>query len=170
MGPIEILFLTVIAIFGVIGIVRGLQRELGVTTMLLVALSIITLSETFLEPRLSKALGFDPNAANVMTTQAIIYTTILFVITFIAYQGETLTFPGGGPSPILALLVGLINGYFFAGTIWYYWNRAGWPAGLVVPPFDQFYDAMLRILPPAILPWWFFVSMLILMLLLRVLK
>ncbi len=170
MGPIEVLFLTVIVIFGVIGIVRGLQRELGVTTMLMVALSIVTLSTTFVEPRLESRFGISPTAPNVLTTQAIIYTVIMIVITFIAYQGETLVFPGGGPSPVLAFLIGLINGYFFAGTIWFYWNRAGWPAGLVTPPFSQFYDAMVKILPPAILPWWFFVTMLILMLILRVLK
>jgi hypothetical protein len=170
MGPIEILFLTVMVIFGVIGIVRGYQRELGVTTMLMVALSIILLSQTFLEPRLEKALGVDGNSADVKTTQAMIYSLILIVITFIAYQGETLVFPGGSPNAILGLLVGLLNGYLFAGTLWYYWDRAGWPLGLVTQPYTQFYSAMLKILPPAILPWWFFVSVLILMLILRVIR
>ena len=42
MGPVEVVFLVVIGIFGAIGVVRGSQRELGVTTMLLLALFVIT--------------------------------------------------------------------------------------------------------------------------------
>ena len=41
MGPIELLFLVVIGLFGAIGVVRGYQRELGVTTMLLLTLFVI---------------------------------------------------------------------------------------------------------------------------------
>ena len=41
MGPIELLFLVLIGLFGAIGVVRGYQRELGVTTMLLLTLFVI---------------------------------------------------------------------------------------------------------------------------------
>ena len=41
MGPIEIVFLLLVAVFIVIGIVRGYARELGVTTMLLIALFVL---------------------------------------------------------------------------------------------------------------------------------
>ncbi len=170
MGPVEIVFLVVIAIFGVIGIVRGYQRELGVTTLLVAALAGVTLLEQFVGPRLNQAYGAIGGAGNEATTQAVLVTLFLFLIVFIAYQGETLVYPGGGSNGLISFLVGLVNGYLFAGTIWYYWNKAGWPGGLVHPPFTAAYDAMVKLLPPAILPWWFFVGLLILMLILRVIR
>jgi hypothetical protein len=42
MGPVEGVFLAIIAMFGAIGVVRGWQQELGVTTMLLLALFVIS--------------------------------------------------------------------------------------------------------------------------------
>ena len=41
MGPIEFVFLTLFLIFGIIGVMRGYGRELGVTTMLLLALFVL---------------------------------------------------------------------------------------------------------------------------------
>ena len=41
MGPVEVVFLILIGLFGAIGVVRGWQRELGVTTMLLITLFVI---------------------------------------------------------------------------------------------------------------------------------
>ncbi len=41
MTPVGIVFLVVMLLFGVIGIVRGVAKELGVTTMLLLALMVL---------------------------------------------------------------------------------------------------------------------------------
>ncbi len=170
MDPIEIIFLILIAIFGIIGLIRGFNRELGVTTMLFAALAAITLGEHFLEPQLNQFFAAIAGPSNAAITQAITYTVFLIIIVIISYQGETLAFPSNVVSPPLGLLVGLVNGYLFAGTVLYYWGLAGWPFQWVVHTYDQFYQALLKIAPPVILPWWFFVVMLIVMLIARVIR
>ena len=41
MGPIEITFFVMVAIWALIGVIRGYNRELGITTMLLIALFVL---------------------------------------------------------------------------------------------------------------------------------
>jgi hypothetical protein len=52
-------------------------------------------------------------------------------IVFASYAGRTLDFAGkplrAPEGTILSLLVGLLNGYLVAGTIWYYANLYGYP-------------------------------------------
>jgi uncharacterized membrane protein required for colicin V production len=170
MEPIEISFLILIAIFGLIGLVRGFNRELGVTTMLFAALAAITLLEHFLGPQLDQFFSAIAGPSNAAITEAVIWTIFLVIIVFISYQGETLAFPGGSASPVLGLLLGLLNGYLFADTIFYFWSLAGWPFPWVVHTYDQLYAAMVKLAPVVLLPWWFFVTMLIIMLIARVLR
>lgn len=172
MGPIELLFLVVTAIFGVIGLVRGYQRDLGVTTMLFIALFIIEF--TFTEPLGTRVAAFltgrGVTESQLVTVQALVACTILIVLTFISYQGITIVFPGSGANVFVSLLVGLLNGYLFAGSIWYYLAQADWPLGKVVPDYTALYDFLVQILPPAIFGWQFFILMAVGLLILRNLK
>jgi hypothetical protein len=168
MTPIEITFLILIVIFGVIGMARGYHLGLGITTMLFAALSLIFLGEYKLGPQLDALFSAIAGPGNANVVQAIVYTLFLIFIVFVSVQGEILVFPGGGNSPLLGLLVGLVNAYLGLGSIFYYWSVAGWPFPWVVHTYDQLYAALVRIMPPAILPWWFYVVMLIIMLVLRV--
>ncbi len=172
MGPVEILFLSIIAIFGVVGIVRGYHRELGVTTMLLVALFVTEFVPVYLGSYLNRFVGqaTDGSAAQIARTTDLIWILVLIVITYISYQGETLTFPGAGSNAFLGLLIGLLNGYLFAGSIWYFLAGAGWPGLHVVPPFSPLYDFLFKVLPPAVLTWQFLIIVVALMLILRVWK
>jgi hypothetical protein len=60
-----------------------------------------------------------------------LYVGIFLAIVFASYAGKTLDF-GGKPlrapeGTILSVLVGLLNGYLVAGTIWYYAQLYNYP-------------------------------------------
>ena len=172
MGPIEILFLVVIGLFGAIGVVRGYQRELGVTTMLLLALFII---EFFMATTLGDRVTGVLSNAGVSETQidTIVDLTacvVLLIVTFISYQGLGLVYPGSGRNNFLSLLIGLLNGYLLAGSIWWYLQNAGWPFARVTEPFTSAYDFLVQLLPPEIFGWQFFILVAVAMLIIRVIR
>jgi hypothetical protein len=169
-GPVEVVFLVMVAIFIVIGIVRGFPRELGVTTMLLIALFVL---EFFFERYLTsidKALAIATGQEAVSSAQAWLYVIILLVVTFISYQGQTLIYPGTGGKLFFDAGVGLLNGYLLAGSIWYYLAAAGWPGLPVVQTYTPIYMAMVRLLPPAVFSWPYFIGLAVILLIARVWK
>ena len=95
MGPIGLVFLVVMLLFGVVGIVRGVAKELGVTVMLLAALMVLQLMDSMFKARitqmLNQAFGIPPSS--VPAFLAICSALFLMLITFISYQGMTITYP-----------------------------------------------------------------------------
>lgn len=172
MGPIEITFLVMVAIWGAIGIVRGYPRELGVTLMLFVGLFVLVFIDSKMCDQLSKLLEFvvGPDPYKQAALKAAAYSLFLVFMVFISYQGDILVFPARGSSSFVSWLVGLLNGYLFAGSIWYYMALANWPFGLIHPPFTAFYEALSKILPPAIFSWQVLIALIVIMLILRVIK
>jgi len=172
MGPIELLFLTIFGLFGAIGVVRGYQRELGVTTMLLLALFVI---EFFMATALGDRVTALLSKANVSETQiativALTACATLLFVTFISYQGLGLIYPGSGRNNFLSLLIGLVNGYLLAGSIWWYLQSAGWPLGKVTEDYTAVYDFLVQLLPPEIFGWQFFILVAVAMLIIRVIR
>ena len=172
MAPVEIAFLLIIALFGLIGAVRGFNREIGVTVMLLIALLVLQLLDSVFVGFRDKVLTFiaGPDQAAQLTARAILYGLFLIVITFISYQGETLTFPTASPSGTLGFFAGLLNGWLFAGSIWYFSAAANWPFIPVCCDYDPLYQALSKLLPPAVLTWQYLIVMIVIMLILRVWK
>jgi len=172
MGPIEIVFMVMVALFGAVGIVRGYARELGITTMLLLALWVLKFVDTEFSDRVNKLLALlvDGSAITQVTAKALIFCGFLIVIVFISYQGITLSFPGQGKSLVFSLGSGLLNGYLFAGSLWYYLGTANWPFLEVSPPYSDFYQFAWQILPPKILPWPYLIGLAVFMLIMRVVK
>ncbi len=174
MGPVGIVFLTIALIFGAIGIVRGYVRELGVTTMLFVGLLALELLAGPLEVRfasfLTTVFGVSPDA--IPGIMALIASGFLSIIVFISYQGVTLGFPGKGENWLLGLCVGLLNGYLYAGSLWYYLQKAGWPLlnTVITPEYSQLNQAIQKLLPPAIFSWQILVFLVVFMLIMRVWK
>lgn len=181
MGPIEILWGSLIVVFGLIGIVRGFLKEIGVTTVLVFLLFILT----FFKKEL--ALGMDMLVATLRISpldgpQANLvrfatYSGIIIFITFISYQGETLTFEGRplvGPLGIsLSLLVGLLNGYFVIGSLWHYLHILDYPIslfGLFEQPLSPFAQAVIPLLPEALIPSFGFLAIAAFLLFVRVLR
>lgn len=172
MGPIELLFLTIFGLFGAIGVVRSYQRELGVTTMLLLALFII---EFFMATSLGDRVTGVLSNAGVSETQIativdLTACTVLLIVTFISYQGLGLVYPGSSRNNFVSLLIGLVNGYLFAGSIWWYLDNAGWPFTKVTEPFTPVYEFLVQLLPPEIFGWQFFILVAVAMLIIRVIR
>ncbi len=172
MGPIELIFLTLFVIFGIIGVIRGYGRELGVTTMLLLALCVLEfLSERYLIP-LNKVLKIvardDP--ATLADARSLLFCAILIVVAYISYEGETLSFPGKRGQLLFDLGSGLLNGYLFAGSLWYYLHAAEWPLLNLTGPYTPFYNLMVKLLPPQVFEWQYLVGLAVIMLIARIWK
>ena len=172
MGPIELVFLVMIALFGIVGVVRGYARELGVTTMLLIGLLVLVFIDKEFHAGLVRFLAalVGDSTMTQATTKALIFCVFLTIIIFISYQGETLSFPGRGANHVFGLGAGLLNGYLYAGSLWYYLGNANWPLLNISEPYSQFYQLAWNVLPPNILPWPYLIGLAAFMLIMRVLK
>ena len=172
MGPIELLFLVLVALFGGIGLVRGYQRELGVTTMLLLGLFVIGFfSATVLGDRCTTVLtNLGLSQTDIKTLVNLTACGVLLLVAFISYQGLGLIYPGSGQNHFVSLLVGLIDGYLLAGSIWWYLQDAGWPFAKVTTTYTSLYEFLVQLLPPATLSWQFCILVAVTMLIIRVVK
>jgi uncharacterized membrane protein required for colicin V production len=133
MIPVEYLWLTLILVFGITGMVRGLWKELGVTTILLLSLFVLR----FAWERVgSQIIGALPVQASTETVMALYYVITISFIAFISYEGITLRFPiqemKGIGKALFGLPGGLLNGYLIIGTLWDAINQAAY-FGLGVP-------------------------------------
>jgi len=172
MGLVELVFGLLVVIFAAIGVVRGYARELGITTMLLLALFVIEFTDENMRPLVSRALEFiaGRNLADQATTKALIYAGFLTLIVFISYQGTTLTFPGAGKSFAYSLGAGLLNGYLYSGSMWWYLGNANYPFVNISKDYSAIYKLAWELLPPHILPWYYVIGLAVFMLIMRVLK
>ena len=165
MGPIEIMWVVLIIIFGIIGLVRGFLKELGVTTVLLVILFALDRWGSTVAGYALRGLGYaglslaSEPAKNV--AQAAVYVIVILIGSFVSYHGETLTFQGtqlkGMFGALMGLAIGLVNGYLIVGAIWYYINEFDYPLGLVSQPLSPVAQQLVQVLPlnllPALLPF-----------------
>jgi len=184
MGPVELTFFIVLGIFALIGAVRGVSRELGVTLMLLIGLMVLLLIDEYLLDNIYSFLNvlFPGNTALQMSIVALINTAFMIIIAYISYEGRTISFSsvpllsdfvkssGGSGGTFLGFLAGTVNGYLLAGTIWYYLACADRPLSNISAPFSDLYYAISAILPPNIFEWWYVVILIVLLLLIKVWK
>jgi hypothetical protein len=174
MTPVGVVFLIVMLLFGVIGIVRGVAKELGTTTMLLAALMVLQLTVSMFAPQIASFLNqvFGVSPTSVPTILAVCSALFLALVTFITYEGVTLVFPIKSTSWFLGLGIGLINGYLFAGSMWYYLQKAGWPLlhSVVKPEYSQLNETLIKLMPPAIFSWQALLLMVVALLILRIWK
>lgn len=180
MGPIEAYFLTLMLIFGVIGLVRGFLKELGVTITLLLAMYVLAEFDDLVFGLLNRALQFQGTPRENLVKFNIVLILMLFV-TFISYEGETLAFAGTPPRGALGRALnfgsGVFNGYLLWGTVWYYLHTLDYPVqqlGLFQPPLSDFARAFVQILPqnlpPADLVGEYFLGLAVFLILLRVIR
>src|SRR5688572_4926283 len=136
MGPVELIFISIGLVITLIGLARGYVKELGSTLIILVAIFILTFFEdqlTALVTGIGNALGSDADAGGNELLLSITYSVIFIIIVFGAYSGRTLNFSGSPAPPpqgtLISLLIGLLNGYLIAGTLWYYQDAYNYPIG-----------------------------------------
>jgi uncharacterized membrane protein required for colicin V production len=163
MIPIEIYWGTLIIVFAIVGMGRGLAKEIGTSAVLLLSLFALYEGQTlildnFLENPPVDALASAPQG----TMLAIYYGVSIIFVAFISYQGITLQFPISTQSGVVkwffGYLGGLFNGYLIIGTIWDAFNVAdyfGWKApGLGVPisqTLSDLHNAIVDFLPISLL-------------------
>ena len=182
MGPFEFLWLTVFIIFVFIAFVRKYNCELGTTTLIFVTLFLITYLSL---PRMPMVLN--------SVYQKLFHTTLpprqmqhlmasglsisFIAIIFSSYAGDTFAFKGkpakGIRGFIYNLLVGMLNGYLIAGTLWYFQDYFEYPItdfGLLQLPLTPLGETIAGYLPPYVVPPIFWAILTAIMLLFRVRK
>jgi hypothetical protein len=148
-----IVFYMFLAIFAVIGSMRGWAKELLVIFSIIVALALIWILENLM-PVVSTVIKSNPLISYWVRT------LIVLGMTFFGYQSPKISrFAKAAErrdriqDVLLGLFLGFFSGYFVFGTLWYYAYKAGYP-GLVdyiVDPKGTTIDTtkrILEILPP----------------------
>jgi len=159
----EVLWISLIIVFGLIGVVRGFLKEIGVTTVMVFLLFVIAFFNKQVVQLLDILVALfrispaDGPQANLLRFG--VYGGIIAIVAFISYEGETLTFQGRAiPGPLgiaLNLLSGLLNGYLIIGSLWYYMHILDYPIalfGLFEKPLSPVAMAMVTALPQALIP------------------
>jgi len=144
MGPIEILWATVLTFFVFIALVRGYHKELGVTIVLLATLWVLKQAEIIVVKKpttgIYGSMYLALSKSNPLHTNLIpesnalkmyLFLGVLVLIVLASYRGRTITLSGtptkGHARGLLDIAVGAVNGYLFAGTAWYYMALFGYP-------------------------------------------
>ena len=163
MTPVESLWIVLVVLFGIVGIVRGFLKELGITLVLIVLLFGLTR----LDANLKRLLDMAANVTRVQavsrwyenpTAWLIFYAGIILGVMYVAYQGYVIKYPGNEPrgmqATLLGLMVGLINGYLFVGSLWYYIDKYKQPLqtwGIIQGDYSALAQKLMKILPPDLL-------------------
>ncbi|GAB4403694.1 MAG: hypothetical protein Kow00123_15030 [Anaerolineales bacterium] len=181
MGPIEVLWGSLVVVFGLIGLVRGFLKEVGVTTVLAFLLFLLT----FFAKQITQALDMlvalvrisPPDSPQANLVRYGVYAGVIIMTAFISYQGETLAFEGRPvPGPfgiILNLVIGLWNGYLIIGSLWYYMHQLNYPIslfGLFQQPLTPAATVMVTLLPEALIPAYGFLALAAFLIFMRVVK
>ena len=164
-----------------IAMARGYHRELGATSIMLVGLIFLSLLTDVLHlDELLRALLQSPppddmsarDSANMILM--LTYQLIFLSITFAGYSGRVLAWEGtplkGMARAGLNVVVGLINGWLVAGTLWYYMDRFEYPVSetIVRLPLTPFAQEAVKYLPPAVLSFTSLIIILVVLLIVRV--
>jgi hypothetical protein len=140
MGPVEAVFLVIQIIFAMIGVARGYARDLGNTVILMTVIFILAYFQDrivdLVETIGTNLFGLQPGSDQMNMLLLLTFWLVFIGVVFASYAGKTFDFPGRQVAPpfgtLLSLLVGLLNGYLIAGTLWYYLNLFSYPGGQIV--------------------------------------
>lgn len=156
MISLVVVFWMFIALFGLVGGMRGWARELLVTSSLILGVFLLAILETYIVP------FRDSMSLQTPGTQVVVRGGLLVLLAFFGYQTPNLRAlqPKMARERVeeilLGLLLGLLNGYLLIGSIWYFLHQAGYPTNLVIAPGEGSeltaqIAAYISYLPPAVL-------------------
>jgi hypothetical protein len=150
MMTLTAVFWMYVLLFGVIGAFRGWAKELLVIFSILLAIAIDTVLLTYVD-----------SVRIIMTskpgiTQFALRSGLLLTMTYFGYQTPNLPAFASGKfareklqDMLLGAALGLINGYFIAGSLWFYMNQANYPLPYVTAPTDPAVVATyMKYMPP----------------------
>ncbi len=151
MVSLDILFWIFIAVFALIGAIRGWAKELLVTFSVFMALFCINVLETQVGAIKSYLVN------NPVTSQVWLRLIVLTAVVFFGYQ--TPNFPRIAEhnrfmrehfqDAVLGLLLGGFNGFLIFGSIWHFLHAANYPFTIIIPPIagTPAGDAAMKLIP-----------------------
>ncbi len=157
MVSLVVVFWMYVILFGIIGAMRGWAKELLVTFAVILALFFITVIEVFV-PFIRDVLSFGNGAPLFWIRVGITALLVLF-----GYQTPNIPKLAGTnrfarerlQDVLLGIFIGMVNGYFVMGSVWWFLNDAKYPFPTVVsvPTGDllTLVDKYMTVLPPALL-------------------
>ncbi|MBU2611748.1 MAG: CvpA family protein [Chloroflexi bacterium] len=152
---LTIVFYMYVALFGLIGAMRGWAKELLVVFSVILALTFTTLIERYV-PFVRDVLPGDSSALFWLRS------ALLVVLVIFGYQTPHIQrFAPKMKSEklqdvMLGIFLGAINGYLIFGTLLFYMSEAKFPFGIITPPvagtpMGQAVLDLLEVLPPRLL-------------------
>lgn len=154
MMTITFVFWLLVALFAIVGAMRGWAKELLVTFAVIVGLFLITVLERFVPFMRDTLTG---------TGRFWMQTLIIMVLVFFAYQTPQLArLAASGrfvrehlQDTLLGLFLGALNGFLIFGSVWYYMHEAGYPFDYIAAPQSgtALGDAALKLIP-LLAPHW----------------
>ncbi len=151
MMPINTFFWMMIAVFALVGAMRGWDRESLVTFSAIVALFLRMVFSTYV-PFVREFLN-----SRSPTGQFQIYSMLIIFMAFVGYAGPVLSTrlaPKASSKKVqdtlLGGVIGALNGYLIVGSIWYFLHAAGYGQfGILPPPEGSIaYIIATKYLPP----------------------
>jgi uncharacterized membrane protein required for colicin V production len=122
MIPVEYFWFALIFMLAIIGAVRGLAKELGVTTILALSLFVLKFVWKQFLPTITTLSEGSPLGLSLQGIQALVFSVVILFVAVISYTGIVLQFPfkdlKGLGRGFFGFLGGLVNGYMVIGTIW----------------------------------------------------
>jgi uncharacterized membrane protein required for colicin V production len=155
MVSLSFVFWMYVVLFSIIGGMRGWAKEIMVSFSVILALTFTTLISNYI-PFIRDVLQKD-NPALYFWLRAI----ILGLLVFFGYATPNISRFAPKMNreklqdSILGVVIGALNGYLIAGTIWFYMSNAGYPFNNIIaaPTGDiaKVAEAMLQYMPPRLL-------------------
>jgi hypothetical protein len=155
MVSLVFVFWMYVVLFAIIGGMRGWAKEMLVSFSVILALTFTTLLSNYV-PFIRDTLAKDSKPLYFW-----VRTIILGLLVFFGYQSPNIPRFAAKMTReklqdiILGVVIGALNGYLIAGTIWFYMADAGYPFGnTVLPPSGNLAaitDTMLHYMPPKLL-------------------
>jgi hypothetical protein len=141
MLTIDGVLVSLILLVGIVGVVRGFLKELGVTLVMVATLWTLSILLPVVERLLDEGklaflgLGAWAESQGTQTVLFLLCSGLILFAAFISYQGETLSYEGSVPKGMLGVLLGFLlgaaNGYLIFGTLWWIANRYRYPMGML---------------------------------------
>lgn len=154
MIPVEYFWGILFLAFGAIGMVRGLLKELGATTILLLSLFALYIGWDQLGTRVVEVVQGRAASATTPGIMAAYYSIAILIVGYVSYQGVVLEFPlrdmRGPLKAAFGFLGGLLNGYLIVGTVWDVLARANYllpKLSVLTGSPSRFHDSVTRFLP-----------------------
>ncbi|MBO9362541.1 MAG: CvpA family protein [Thermoflexus sp.] len=170
MIALHAVFWAFVIVFALIGALRGVAKEILVSTSIVGVMFLFSLLQQFAPP-IWEFITRDP------ATRFFIETFAIALAAIFGYAGPALSVQLAGRAKqekgvkiIAGLVVGGVNGWLIAGSILFFLHRAGYPFPEVIQPpapNSPFLD-MLGWMPPAVIkpPFLYFTVLIVLFMLL----